>query len=53
MPANVVQVIGAGVIYDAAARSTAASWPLLVVAAAAAIALAALVVRGRRAVPTG
>ena len=47
VPANVVQVTGAGLIFDAAARG-AASWPLLAAAAACALALLALGVRGRR-----
>ena len=47
VPANVVQVAGAGLIFDAAARG-AASWPLLAAAAACALALLALGVRGRR-----
>jgi hypothetical protein len=49
---NAVLVVGAGLFVDAATRGTA-SWPLLGVAAAAALVLIGLAVLGRRALARG
>jgi uncharacterized membrane protein YdjX (TVP38/TMEM64 family) len=48
IPMNAVLVLGAGLFYDAATRGTA-SWPLLGLAGAAALALVALAALGRKA----
>lgn len=52
IPMNAVLVVGAGLVVDASARGTA-SWPLLGVAAAAALALVGLAAFGRRALARG
>ena len=52
VPMNAVLVVGAGLFMDAATRGTA-SWPLLGVAAAAALVLIELAVLGRRALARG
>jgi len=52
IPMNAVLVVGAGLFVDAATRGTA-SWPLLGVAAAAAVVLVGLAALGRKALARG
>jgi uncharacterized membrane protein YdjX (TVP38/TMEM64 family) len=52
VPMNAVLVVGAGLFADAAARG-AAAWPLLVLAAAAALTLVGLAALGRKALARG